>query len=96
MELAENITSIMDTIKDAIGGENSMSSDEILTNLSLLEPLELSVNGSFSTDLEKEIRAMILDLEEKMDVRAIGHIECTTDRETWRNALESTGDTVSC
>lgn len=91
MELAENISSIIGALNNSIGD----TLDDILTHLNLSELPEQPATIDLSVDLEKEIIAMILDLEEKMDVRAIGHIECTTDRDTWRNSLETTGDTVS-
>uniref|UniRef100_A0A914EA30 Bromodomain adjacent to zinc finger domain protein 1A n=1 Tax=Acrobeloides nanus TaxID=290746 RepID=A0A914EA30_9BILA len=96
MELADNITNIRQTLSKTIDEQiSTLSEEEILNHLALSpSPEEFPVENIFQ-DLEREIRAMILDLEEKIETRAIGRIECATDRETWRDSLEQTGDTTA-
>ena len=68
MELADNITNIRQTLSKTIDEQiSTLSEEEILNHLSLSPtPEEFPVENIFQ-DLEREIRAMILDLEEKVN-----------------------------
>ena len=68
MELADNITNIRQTLSKTIDEQiSTLSEEEILNHLALSPPPEEFPVENIFQDLEREIRAMILDLEEKVN-----------------------------